>query len=460
MRWPPWMALALVSACSTTSLPPLPEPVLTGTAETVQVQIRDHWTKASDNPTHPLAVGELGRVLFAYGQVEASAACFRRSRILDPGSFRWAYLLGVAEATLGRSEAAGRVLGEALAMRPGNVAAAMRLADVLEQSGNDARALEVLESALEAAPDSPAALYRMGRLRLGREPARSMTHLEAALAIEPDYAEARYALANAYRAEGRETEAEAQLELYRQADRTARRHYADPLIDSLDAIRSASAQAVFNEALALQQRGDLDAARAAYDSVLEIDPNYAQAHVNLITVFGERGDHASARRHYDQAVALDPAISEAHYNLGVSLHLSSEFQEAETAFRQALEINDQNADAHSNLATVLEQLGRSPEAERHYHLALRNNPSHPMANFHLGRRLAESGRYREALPYLQRAVSVESPGLPLHGYVLALVYRRLGQGEQARAAAQSALGHARAGNHLDLEEKIRADFPR
>ena len=454
-----WMAVTLAWACTTTPpLPPLPEPVHDGSAEVVRVQLREAWTKADADPTNAVAVGEFGEVLLAYSQFDGATSCFRRCRLLEPESFRWAYLLGVAEASLGRSDAASRALSEALTMRPGDLAAAIRLSDLLEQSGEKSQAREVLEKALEAAPRSSAALYRLGRLLAGREPGLAIGHLEAALEVEPGYREALYALANAYRAEDREDDAEEQLRLYEQADPAPRRHYADPLIDSLDSVRRESAQAVFNEGHSLQERGEITAARAAYESVLEIDPDYVQAHVNLVSVFGQMGDPDQARRHYQLAVALDPGIAEAHYNYGVSLHFARQYEEAEQAFRSALAINDQNADAQGNLATTLEQLGRSAEAERHYRLALQNNPSHPMANFHLGRRFAERGLYRQAVPYLERAIATDSPGTALHGYLLAIVHRELGDFERASEVARAAQRHARSQNQAQLAEKIAAEF--
>ena len=450
--------MTLVWACTTPSLPPLPEPVLGGSAEVVRAQLREAWTKADADPTNAVAVGEFGEVLLAYGQFDGATLCFRRCRLLEPESFRWAYLLGVAEASLGRSDAASQALSEAVTMRPGDLAAAIRLADLLERSGEESQAREVLEKALEAAPSSSAALYRLGRLLAGREPGVAIGHLEAALEVESGYREALYALANAYRAEGREDDAEEKLRLYEQTDPAPRRHYADPLIDSLDAIRRGSAQSVFNEGHSLQERGQITAARAAYETVLEIDPDYVQAHVNLVSVFGQMGDPDQARRHYQLAVALDPGIAEAHYNFGVSLHFAEDFEGAEKAFRKALAINDQNADAHGNLATTLEQLGRGAEAERYYRLALQNNPAHPMANFHLGRRFAERGLYRQAVPYLERAVATESPGTALHGYLLAIVHRELGDSERASEVARAAQRHARSQNQAQLAQKIAAEF--
>lgn len=453
-----WLAAVLVWACSDTVLPPLPELALADFAAPVRAQIRQRLDAAQQASSDPHAVGSLGETLYAFGQTGAAAECFRRCRALDPVAFRWAYLLGVAEADLGRDQAALDALSAAASMRPDDLGAAVRLSDQLEQAGRSSQAERLLNRVLQRFPDSPAVQYRLGRLLAARGDGRAVKHLEEAVAEEPDFREAVYALAGAYRAEGREGEADRLLQRYEHMAPTPRRHYPDPLIDGMDSIRSSSAQVALERGRALQAQGDLEGARGSYLAALEIDPKYVEAHVNLVSVFGDLGDHEQASSHYQQAVALDPSIPEAHYNFGVSLHFSGAFAAAADAFRKALAVNDRYADAHGNLATSLEELGRSAEAERHYRLAVENDPAHPMANFHLGRRLAERGRYRDAVPYLETAVAADTPGTAWHGYVLALVYRQVGQPGRAREAAQAALDRAQSLGQSEVADKIRTEF--
>ena len=444
----------LASGCSDRGIPPLEEPVLEGVAPAVRQQLRSAWERAKAAPVDAAVVGALGRALYAYGQYQAAAQCFDRSRVLDSQEFEWVYLLGVTQTDLGQTEEARDALRAALALRPDDLPAALRLADAIEQSGDADRSQEILEAALRRSPRSAAVHYRLGRLTASKSPQGALDHLEKAVGLEPGYREAHYALANAYRAMGRDEDAAAQLAMYSQADATARRHYADPLIEAMDSIRASSAQASFDEGHALGAQGDLEGARSAYQATLEIDPGYAQAHVNLIAVYGELGNQGLATEHYNRAVGLNPSIAEAHYNYGVALHFAENYQGAADAFAKALDVNPQDANAHANLATTLERLGRAGEASRHFRLALEHNPSQPMANYHTGRRLADAGRFREALPYLETAVANESSGTALHAFVLALVYRRLGRADDARNSARNALALARAQGHADLAAEI------
>ena len=451
-------ALALSCSQPQPALEPLPDLVLVGFASTVQEQLTATHARAVADPDSTSAVGQLGRELYVFGQLRSAAQCFARNRALEPNSFEWAYLLGVALADIGDSDAALGALREASSLRPRDLPTALRLADLLEQSGEPGQAREILKSASSFAPSSAAVYYRLGRLESASDLGAARAHLEKTVDLEPDYREARYALANVYRLDGRVDDAARQLDLYRDLDPTPRRHYADPLLDALNSIKTGSAQKSFNQGQELQGQGDLEGARSAYDDTLEIDPEHAQAHVNLIAIHGRMGNYEQAEIHYQQSLALNPSISEAHYNIGVTRHVAEDFAGADEAYRKALEINPQDADAHSNLGTTLEQLGSADDSLRHYRLALEHNPSHPMANFHLGKRLADQGRYRESLPYLEKAVESETMGSGLHAYLLALVYRELGQREAARSSFQHALQAARARGQSDLATRIEAEL--
>ena len=448
----------LQCACSDSSLPPVPDPILDGFALTVRDQIRSATERAQVEPDNAAAVGALGRVLYAYGQNQAAAACFERCQRLEPQAFEWSYLLAVARSDSGQTEAALAAFEAAAAMRPNDLPTAIRRADVLERSGDRSAAAAALQQALQLAPESAAVHYRLGRLASAQADGSAIRHFEAALTVEADYREAIYALAQELRLAGRESDAATQLERYESAGTTRRRHYEDPLVDAMDSIRSASAQQVFNDARALQDSGDLQGALAGYSSALEIDPNYAQAHVNLMVVYGQLERHDDVAKHYELAVKLNPSIAEAHYNYGVARHLAADYGSAAAAFRKALTINPQDANAHNNLANALEQSGQDVDAARHYQLAIQHDPSHPQANYHLGRRLAEMGRFRDALPLLHKALERENQGAPMQAYLLAVVYRELADSARAQQYARLALTKARAGGHGEVAARVASEF--
>ncbi len=414
--------------------------------------------KAQAEPDNASPAGDWGRVLYAYGLYEAAAQAFARARAIEPQTFQWAYFLGAVQSDRGLFREAEKALRGAAALLPNDLPTSLRLADLLEKSGDEQQAVRILEAVLQRTPTVAAVHYRLGRLYALSDRAKSSAYLEQTLRIDPDYREAHYLLANAYTLAGRVEDARRHLDLFEQADPLPRRHYADPLLDGLDAIKAHDAHTLFADGLALQNTGDLEGALDLYNAVLEIDPDHVRTHVNLIAVHGMLGDARRADRHFERVIALNPDIAEAHYNLGVLRHYARDFDAAAAVFSKALEINPTDAKAHGNLGVSLEQLGRGAEAEEHFRLALEHDPFNATANFHLGRRLAERGRYREALPYLEKALEGESGQPAAPAYTLALVHRQLGNEERTREYGALALEQARAGGQTDLAAQIESDL--
>lgn len=450
---------ALVWSCGAVPpAPPLSAPALDEFSPAVRKRMQPFLDKARDEPGSASSTGDWGRMLYAYGLPEAAAQAFARASAIDPDSFEWAYFLGAAQADLGRFAEAEEALRAAAALLPGDLPTSLRLADLLEKSGGEQQAIDMLEAALQRAPEVAAVHYRLGRLYASRDRAKSSAYLEQALRIEPDYREARYLLANAYTLAGRVEEARGHLDLFEQADPRPRRHYADPLLDALDAVRASDARTLYEEGLALQKAGELGPALDLYNAVLEIDPDHAQAHVSLIAAHGMLGDERQAVLHFERATARNPDIAEAHYNLGLMRHHARDFKAAVAAFSKALEINPMDAQAHGNMGVSLEQLGRGAEAEKHFRLALTHDPADSTANFHMGRRLAERGRHREALSYLEKALESEGGQPALTAYVLALTHRQLGNVEQTRKYGALALDRSRTDGQAALAAQIASEL--
>ena len=176
-----WAFLAL--GCADSSMPPLPQPVLDGFAPAVQAQLKAARARADDYPDQASAVGQMGRILYAYGQFRAARDCFLRCRGLDPDRFEWAYLLGVVESGLGRFVEARAAFEAAAAMRPVDLPTALRLADLLEHSGGHAGSRVILEDVLRRSSGTAAAHYRLGRLAAAEGSSEAIDHFEAALEI-------------------------------------------------------------------------------------------------------------------------------------------------------------------------------------------------------------------------------------------------------------------------------------
>lgn len=83
------------------------------------------------------------------------------------------------------------------------------------------------------------------------------------------------------------------------------------------------------------QRGQLAAARHAYESGLVAAPNSAENRLGLATVALKQGAYATALQHYDKLVQLRPRYAPAHLGRSAMLILLGRGEEASQALAQA-----------------------------------------------------------------------------------------------------------------------------
>ena len=124
------------------------------------------------------------------------------------------------------------------------------------------------------------------------------------------------------------------------------------------------AQEWFDRGVALE-RGNAEAALAAYEQAIAADPALLDAHINLGRLLHEAGRFAKAEQVYREAVKAcgsDPLLL---YNLGVLLDDMDRKAEAKQAYEAALSADPGLADGHYNLALLYEKLGMPKEAIRH-----------------------------------------------------------------------------------------------
>ena len=101
--------------------------------------------------------------------------------------------------------------------------------------------------------------------------------------------------------------------------------------------------ALLQRGVKLADAGDVDAAIAAHEAALAIDPSLAQAHANLIALYGRQRNFAKAEEHYRAVVALGVNVADAHYDYGVLLGLQERWDDAADAYRRALALNPLHA---------------------------------------------------------------------------------------------------------------------
>ena len=188
--------------------------------------------------------------------------------------------------------------------------------------------------------------------------------------------------------------------------RDGRTAEAIPLLKRAAERSPASRLIHYDLGVGLLQVGQVDAAIAALDAALRIDPRYAEALVAL-------GDATLVLRQFDRAVeyfrgalALNDQIAEAQLGLARALQATGHLDESVVAYRKALALAPGNADAESECGDVLLRLQQVPEAIGHLREAVRLNPDLGTALNHLGIALAQQGQLAEARDVFRKAAQL------------------------------------------------------
>ncbi len=169
------------------------------------------------------------------------------------------------------------------------------------------------------------------------------------------------------------------------------------------------AEAQFNHAIALRERGQLDASVASYRRALEIEPDHADAHGHLGDVLTKLGRLDAAVASYRRALEIKPHYAEVLNNLGNALKELGQLDAAVASYRRALEIKPHYAEVLSNLGNALRNQGRTAEAETCWRKALDIKPDITEAMISIAALLIDEGKFPEAEELMRRAVATE-PG--------------------------------------------------
>ncbi len=188
---------------------------------------------------------------------------------------------------------------------------------------------------------------------------------------------------------------------------------------------------LIDEAFLKHQAGDLEAAAASYEAILEkhsenfdalfllgtlhlqrreiddackllkkaliLKPDHAMAHNNLGTTFQVKGQLEKAEECYHRACVLKQDDPKIHSNLGDIYREQGNFDKAVISYKNAMRHNPDSAESHCNLGALFQEMGRVDDAVGCYHRALELKPAYALAHSNLGMALQELGELNEAV---------------------------------------------------------------
>jgi protein O-GlcNAc transferase len=195
---------------------------------------------------------------------------------------------------------------------------------------------------------------------------------------------------------------------------------------------------LYNEALALQQKGDIAQAISRYKGALKLNPRFAEANNNLGNIYEAQGKWPEAEAVYRRALNVYPENVTLLSNLGNVLRCLSRLDEASEHLEKALASEPNNVLALNNMGSVLLEQAKTPEAIKHFKQALELNPAVLESYINLSAALEAAGRYGEALPVLEQALQVDSQSAVVY-YNYGHVLNNLGKLHEAIAMYEKAI---------------------
>ncbi len=157
--------------------------------------------------------------------------------------------------------------------------------------------------------------------------------------------------------------------------------------------------------------GKLEAAIAAYQEAIALDPKDAYPHNGLGLVYDDLGRTEAAIAAYRQAIALDPKDAYPHTGLGnVYLQLGRN-EAAIAAYQEAIALDPQDAAPHHGLGNVYRQLGRTEAAIAAYEEAIALDPKDAVPHASLAaiyRKMGRQEEYEAILPLARQLVANEN----------------------------------------------------
>jgi arylsulfatase A-like enzyme/Flp pilus assembly protein TadD len=164
--------------------------------------------------------------------------------------------------------------------------------------------------------------------------------------------------------------------------------------------------------------------------VVAKDPQIQAAQYYLGIAYSRKGNFAKAILPLRKAVELRPDAFMAQYELAICLYETGDLKTAGAHFEILVENRPDWSDARYSLASIYARTGRPEEAAKNLLVVLQGEPDHYRANLLLGRMLFLNGTFAEALPYLEKAASVEPKSVEAHQF-LSEAYAKLGQEDKA-----------------------------
>ncbi len=422
-------------------------------------------------PTFARAHLALGKALMQDGNVQDAVASLREAARLEPNSGEAHYQLGLALSRAGQREEAAAELRKGRELvaaddRQQNVALDIAEGRDAASRGDLDAAAEKYRHAIKLQPDSTEAqraldevLKQSKQQQANQRPAKQVDDPARVTELEGYFRERKFKeveplLADYVRQHATSTWGWYALG-YSQFAQQKIGESIKSLAKSLELdVHNAEAHKILGRNLMII--GRFDAAQLEFEQGLRDKPDSAELQYNLGKLFSIQDNWDAAKKAFEAALRIDASYVEAVDALGFALEALGDDTGAIAKYQQAIALNEERkgsfAGAHVNLSAYYNRIGDPDKALTYARQAIALDPKSDRAWFQRAKADERQGRLADAVAALNTAISYNSHASSYY-YVLANVYRRLGNKEDSKAALDMFQKLDRESTELDKKRR-------
>ena len=174
---------------------------------------------------------------------------------------------------------------------------------------------------------------------------------------------------------------------------------------------SAEMKVIFDEAIALKNSGQMDAAMEKLNKALEMDPKQPNILAHLADCYFQKGQYDLAIETYKKAVEINPLDGNIHTNLGNVYVKKGMIAEAQVEFDQAIKADPAHADInYYNMGVVMMNAGKYEEAAAAFKNSVDTNPNYAPAHYQYAMCLVNKAQYAEAVAEMENYLKLAPTG--------------------------------------------------
>jgi len=424
-----WPIFVSVAACG----PSAPPPVALVDSETLDdevVQLVERVRREVEkDPANAAAHGKLGLVFEANQLWDEAEQSFANAVKLDTSDPLWAYHQAIALRQAGETQRALALL-QSSALRLANMAGPQyRLGVALLEADRVDEAEQAFERTRALLPTIPDPYLGLGEVELHRENyAAALPLLEKAVALEPSYKTAHYALGLALRGVGRTDEAA----LHLAEGLGGKRRYIPDALEAELRTYAVNFSGQFERATNYVNSGQANKGIAILEKLLVGRPNDTNVLNNLANGYIALRDYERAVTLLERAAGVNDTLFPTYINLAACYLGMQRLDDALVAADRAVELAPEMGRAHLKRAEILVALNRLQDAYSALKSCVRYDARDGGAFIALGQVCARTHKNAEAVEHLLTGIRLK-PDSILARTELGLVYLRLGEGEKALA---------------------------